>query len=285
MSKDNNVIRDFGDEWERFNFLDENKLQSLKGQFDRYMAPLPEELRKRNDLIIADFGAGTGRWSYFLKDFAAKIYVVEPAEKAFRVLASRFRDDSKVVLLHESVESNRIPNNSLDLAVSLGVLHHIADAQGAIQKVAEKIKPGGTFLCYLYYALENKPFLYRALWRLSDLIRKVISKLPKKFKLVLADFIALTIYLPLATISRILERFGISVDSVPLHHYKDLSFHVMRNDALDRFGTTLEQRFTRNEIEQMSIKAGFITESIVFSNQEPFWTFSCKRGHEIQSYR
>ena len=95
MSKDNNVIRDFGDEWERFNFLDEDKLQSLKEQFDRYMAPLPEELRKRNDLIIADFGAGTGRWSYFLKDFAAKIYVVEPAEKAFRVLTSRFRDDSK----------------------------------------------------------------------------------------------------------------------------------------------------------------------------------------------
>ncbi len=277
MSKDNNVIRDFGDEWERFNFLDENKLQSLKEQFDRYMAPLPDELRKREDLIIADFGAGTGRWSYFLKDFAEKIYVVEPADKAFSVLTSRFKDNSRVVLLHESVESNQIPENSLDLAVSLGVLHHIADTQGAIQKVAEKIKPGGTFLGYLYYALDNKPFLYRALWRLSDFIRKVISRLPKKFKLTLADFIALTIYLPLATISRILERFGISVDSVPLHHYKDLSFHVMRNDALDRFGTTLEMRFTKTEIEEMLINAGFIKKSIVFSNQEPYWTFSCIR--------
>ena len=277
MNKDNNVIRDFGDEWERFNFLDEKKLQSLKEQFDRYMTPLPDELRKREDLIIADFGAGTGRWSYFLKDFATKLYAVEPAEKAFRVLTSRFRDDSKVVLLHESVESNQIPEKSLDLAVSLGVLHHIADTQGAIQKVAEKIKPGGTFLGYLYYALENKPFLYRALWRLSDFIRKVISRLPKKFKLALADFIALTIYLPLATISRILEKFGISVDSVPLHHYKDLSFHVMRNDALDRFGTTLEMRFTKTEIEEMLIKVGFRKNSIVFSNQEPYWTFSCIR--------
>jgi SAM-dependent methyltransferase len=278
VSKDNNVIRDFGDEWERFNFLDENKLQSLKEQFDRYMAPLPEELRKQDNLIIADFGAGTGRWSHFLRDFAAKIYVVEPAEKAFKVLTSRFRDDSKVVLLHESVESNQIPEKSLDLAVSLGVLHHIADSQGTIQKVAEKIKPGGTFLGYLYYALENKPFSYRAIWRLSDSIRKVISKLPKKFKLALADFIALTIYLPLATISRILERFGISVDSVPLHHYKDLSFHVMRNDALDRFGTTLEQRFTQTEIVQMLISAGFTQKSIRFSSEEPFWTFSANKS-------
>jgi len=278
MSGESRVVSDFGDEWERFNFLDENKLQSLKKQFDRYMAPLPEELRKREDLIIADFGAGTGRWSYFLKDFAAKIYVVEPAEKAFRVLTSRFRDDSKVVLIHKSVESNKISEKSLDLAVSLGVLHHIADTQGAIQKVAEKIKPGGTFLGYLYYALENKPFLYRALWRLSDSIRKVISRLPKKFKLALADFIALTIYLPLATISRILEKFGISVDSVPLHHYKDFSFHVMRNDALDRFGTTLEQRFTQVEIVQMLISAGFTQESIRFSSGEPFWTFSANKS-------
>ena len=278
MNKDNNVIRDFGDEWERFNFLGEKKLQSLKEQFDRYMTPLPEELRKRDDLIIADFGAGTGRWSYFLKDFATKLYAVEPAEKAFKVLTSRFRDDSKVVLLHESVESNQIPEKSLDLAVSLGVIHHIADTQGAIQKVAERIKPGGTFLGYLYYALENKPFLYRALWRFSDSIRKVISRLPKKFKLVLADFIALTIYLPLATISRILQKFGISVDSVPLHHYKDLSFHVMRNDALDRFGTTLEQRFTQEEIVQMLTSAGFTQESIRFSSEEPFWTFSANKS-------
>jgi len=278
VSKDNNVIRDFGDEWERFNFLDEEKLQSLREQFDKYIAPLPEELQKRDDLIIADFGAGTGRWSYFLRDFAAEIYVLEPAEKAFRVLNSRFGDDSRVVLLHESVESNQIPEKSLDLAVSLGVLHHIADTHGAIQKVAEKIKPGGTFLGYLYYALENKPLLYRALWRLSDSIRKITSRLPKKFKLVLADFIALAIYLPLATISSILEKFGISVDSVPLHHYKNLSFHVMRNDALDRFGTTLEQRFTQTEIVQMLTSAGFTQKSIRFSYEEPFWTFSAKKS-------
>jgi SAM-dependent methyltransferase len=277
VSKDNKVIRDFGDEWERFNFLDEAKLLSLREQFDRYIAPLPEELRKRDDLIIADFGAGTGRWCYFLKDFATKIYVVEPAEKAFKILNSRFRDDSKVVLLNESVESNQIPDKSLDLAVSLGVLHHIRDTQGAIRKVADKIKLGGTFLGYLYYALENKPYPYRVLWRLSDSFRRVISRLPRRLKLAIADLIALTIYLPFATISRVLEKFRIPVLSIPLHQYKDMSFHVMRNDALDRFGTTVEMRFTKTEIEEMLINAGFRKNSIVFSNQEPYWTFSCIR--------
>ena len=43
----------------------------------------------------------------------------------------------------------------------------------------------------------------------------------------------------------------------------------MQNDALDRFGTPLEQRFTKKEIEKMMIDCG-LTE-IVFSAQTPYW--------------
>ena len=52
----------------------------------------------------------------------------------------------------------------------------------------------------------------------------------------------------------------------------------MRNDALDRFGTTLEQRFTQTEIVQMLISAGFTQKSIRFSSEEPFWTFSANKS-------
>ena len=43
----------------------------------------------------------------------------------------------------------------------------------------------------------------------------------------------------------------------------------MRTDALDRFGTRLEQRFTRDEIKQMMHNAGL--ENIKFSDSKPFW--------------
>jgi len=43
----------------------------------------------------------------------------------------------------------------------------------------------------------------------------------------------------------------------------------MRTDALDRFGTRLEQRFTKKEIKFMLERAGL--EKIVFSDTEPFW--------------
>ena len=277
MSEDK-VIRDFGDEWERFDFLDEERLRTLEKQFGKYIAPLPEFLKRQDSILIADFGAGTGRWSHFLRMYASKLYVLEPSTKAFKVVSARFENQEKVVLLNESVESNQIPNSHLDLAVSLGVLHHIKDTGEAIRKVSEKIKPGGYFLGYLYYALENKSKLYRAIWKLSDLIRRSISNFPRPLKIVVSDLIALFIYWPLARLSRVVSTLNLSSSAIPLHHYENLSFHVMRNDALDRFGTSLENRFTKAQITEMLKNAGFEESSIRYSDEEPFWTFVARKA-------
>lgn len=43
----------------------------------------------------------------------------------------------------------------------------------------------------------------------------------------------------------------------------------MRTDSLDRFGTRLEHRFTRAEIEKMMLESGL--ENIRFSDQVPYW--------------
>jgi hypothetical protein len=57
--------------------------------------------------------------------------------------------------------------------------------------------------------------------------------------------------------------------SFPLWFYRDKSFYMLRTDALDRFGTRLEQRFTRAEIESMMQAAGL--ERIAFSDAPPYW--------------
>ena len=56
---------------------------------------------------------------------------------------------------------------------------------------------------------------------------------------------------------------------IPLSYYADKSFNIIRNDSLDRFGTPLEQRFTKVEIQAMMEKAGLT--DINFSNNEPYW--------------
>ncbi len=276
-NQDEDVISHFGGEWKAFNYLDAEQLEEVREQFVAYTNPLPMDFLQRTDLEIADFGAGSGRWAHFLLASAKKLWLVEPGIESFALLQERFAKESKVVLLNQTVSDNRVPEESLDLAVSLGVLHHIPDTQRGIRDIYLRLKPGGYFLCYLYYAMENKPALYRMVWKASNLFRLIISKLPYIFRRAVCEVIAGLIYFPLARLSKILTKVGRSSKNIPLHHYEDMTYYVMRNDAFDRFGTSLEQRFTKDQIIAMLKSSGFEMSTLVFSPNEPFWTFSIQK--------
>ena len=276
-NQDDHVISHFGGEWKAFNYLDVDRLEGIREQFDAYVLPLPKDFLRKANLQIADFGAGSGRWAHFFLEHASELWLVEPGKESFSVLQQRFGKNPKVHLLNETVSENQVPRESLDLAVSLGVLHHVPDTRLGLQDIFSKIKPGGYFLCYLYYALENKPPVYRMIWKASNTVRVGISKLPYRPRRIVCEIIATTAYLPLARLSKVATKFGMSSANIPLHHYQDMSFYVMRNDAYDRFGTSLEQRFTKKQISEMVSEVGFDIATLEFSAVEPFWTFAvCK---------
>ena len=59
--------------------------------------------------------------------------------------------------------------------------------------------------------------------------------------------------------------------------YTDKSFYIMRTDALDRFGTKVENRFLKSEIEKLLIDNGF--KDIIFSPKEPFGMLLQKKNN------
>ncbi|MDQ6803011.1 MAG: SAM-dependent methyltransferase, partial [Acidobacteriota bacterium] len=131
------------------------------------------------------------------------------------------------------------------------------------------LKAGAPFLLYLYYRFDNRPAWFRMLWRISEAVRVVVSRLPKPLRYAATQALALALYWPLSRTARLLERMGLDVDAFPLSAYRHRSLYVLRNDALDRFGTRVEHRYTRKEIEMMMRSAGF--GDIVFSNHPPYW--------------
>ncbi|MBD0295488.1 MAG: methyltransferase domain-containing protein, partial [Flavisolibacter sp.] len=163
-------------------------------------------------------------------------------------------------------------DESFDFVYSLGVLHHIPDTFKALQACVDKVKKGGYFFTYLYYNLDNRGYLFRSLFNLSTVLRRAVSKLPAKPKRLVCDTLAVGLYMPFITFSRLLKVMGVQESirkKIPLFGYENKSFYIIRNDSLDRFGTPLEQRFTKNEIQQMMEKAGL--EEITFSNNIPYW--------------
>ena len=65
---------------------------------------------------------------------------------------------------------------------------------------------------------------------------------------------------------------------LPLSYYVGKSVNVVRNDVLDRFGTPLEQRFSKKEIGKMMRDSGLT--DIKFAESPPFWHAVGKRIEE-----
>ena len=274
---DQGVIDSFGHEWATFDYGETDTSEALDAQFRAYCTPLDLNQFDPKKSIAGDFGAGSGRWASRLIPYFSLVYALEPSDGASTVLKNKFSGEGKIAVLQETVGANSIPLASLDLAMSLGVLHHIPDTSLAIKEVSSRIKPGGIFLCYLYYNLENKSTFYKSIFKVVNAVRHVVSELPQRIKLLVTSAIAAFIYWPLARFSKVLSRFEINTSNIPLHHYADMPFVMLANDALDRFGTTLEQRFSKAEITEMLVGANFDISTLKFSDIEPFWTFSVKK--------
>ncbi|MDB5470613.1 MAG: 2-polyprenyl-3-methyl-5-hydroxy-6-metoxy,4-benzoquinol methylase [Caulobacter sp.] len=264
---DPEVVSDFGAEWARFDQagMGEAETQAL---FDRYFAVFPWERLPKNPVGF-DLGCGSGRWARLAVQRVGTLHCIDPAEAALAVAREKLKDQPGAVFHHAGVGAIPLADGSMDFGYSLGVLHHVPDTAAGIKSCVAKLKPGAPMLLYLYYALDGKPWLFRAIWQASDLVRKVVSALPRPLKFAVCQLIAATVYWPLARLAGLLEKAGASVDNLPLSDYRHMSFYSMRTDALDRFGTRLEQRFTRVQIDAMMRAAGL--GDIRFLEGPPFW--------------
>jgi SAM-dependent methyltransferase len=264
------VARGFGREWSTFR-QDADHLSQAQRQaiFDDYFRIFPWHLLPPDGGVGLDAGCGTGRWSVLVAPRVRHLHLIDPSAEALSVAKQNLRGINNVSYHLDSVATMPLPAKSLDFAFSLGVLHHVPDTGAAIAAIADKLKPNAPFLVYLYYALDNRPRWYRLLWRVTDLARFLVSRLPHPFRLLISQAAAALIYWPLARVARFMARHGRRPSALPLSYYADKSFYVMRTDAYDRFCTRLEKRFRRNEIERMLTRARF--KDITFSENPPFW--------------
>ena len=264
---DNKVVDDFGKEWQAFNHQDIDQ-SLLDSAFDSYFHFFPFDNVSNAEGF--DMGCGSGRWAKFVAPKVGFLNCIDPSEVALEQAKLNLINVKNCSFECNGVDGNSLKDQSQDFGYSLGVLHHIPDTPLALKACAMKLKSGAPFLLYLYYRFDNKPKSYYFLWKISDLFRGVICRLPFPVKFIISQIIALLIYLPLARFALVAKKLGLDVSNFPLTWYRDEPFYILRTDALDRFGTRLEQRFTKDEIKKMLLDAGFF--KIEFSNKEPFWT-------------
>ena len=270
---DHRVVKSFGEEWSRF---DNQRLEvdELEEMFSCYTSVFPwEDLPDGSEGF--DAGCGSGRWARFFAPRVGRLHCIDASEAALEVARTALASETNVEFRHEALSSIGLEDASCDFGYALGVLHHIPDTERAVAACAAKLKPAAPFLVYLYHDLEDRAWLNRLLLRAVTVVRFVVSRLPSKARSLVAEILAAVVYWPLARMARLVELAGRDPAILPLFQYRHRSFHVMRNDALDRFGTRLEKRYSKEGVRQLLEGAGF--EKVVFSEGPPWWVVVARR--------
>jgi SAM-dependent methyltransferase len=264
---DMQTVDSFGEEWSTFHTFNEAEIFSAG---DNYFDIVPESVLNKNTRAL-DVGCGTGRWSYYLSEKVGFVECIDPSKAVFAA-DNLLKAKHNTRVSQASVDNIPFADHSFDLVFSLGVLHHVPDTKDAVKKCVQKVKPNGHILLYLYYNLENRGLIFKILFHVSNSFRGVISKMPRVIKNVTCDLLAFLVYIPFVALAKLCIILGMPqkwIHKIPLSWYADKSLRIIRNDALDRFGTPLEQRFSKKEIIDMLEHAGCY--NIVFAENAPYW--------------
>lgn len=117
-----------------------NKLSSAIG------ASILEHVPLHNQMLVMDFGAGTGLISSQVAPRINKIVAVDISEAMLSQLASKPELKGKVEVICQDIMETPLAgqNGKFDLIMSAMAMHHVQDTSKLIQRFAEHLKSGAS---------------------------------------------------------------------------------------------------------------------------------------------
>jgi arsenite methyltransferase len=147
----------FGFKWhKRETFESEASLERTRAWlFERYgdvpSAGFWAELRERPLMLDAGCGAGLSTLALFEPVLSRVRYLGVDISAAVDVAAARFAERGlEGAFLQSDLSQLPLPEGSVDLIFSEGVLHHTDSTRDALLSLARLLAPGGRFLFYVY---------------------------------------------------------------------------------------------------------------------------------------
>jgi len=152
------IRRAFGFKWSKRETYDSAAVNNnaQKWLFERYCDDDPAKLASWLDggrKIILDAGCGSGFSAllFFGRHLTEHDYLGVDISDAVEIARQRFEEKGLTAdFLRTSLQDIPIPDESVDLIFSEGVLHHTDSTEASLKCLASKLKPGGRFLFYVY---------------------------------------------------------------------------------------------------------------------------------------
>jgi SAM-dependent methyltransferase len=119
---------------------------------------------------VLDIGCGNGYVTCQYAGAGADVVSVDITDKAVELTRARLAlIGLEAEVRQADAEDLPFEDESFDVVVSFGVLHHTPDTERAVKEVHRVLKPGGRLLLMLYY---RNSFSYRALFPAKRLLQR-----------------------------------------------------------------------------------------------------------------
>jgi SAM-dependent methyltransferase/uncharacterized protein YbaR (Trm112 family) len=265
------VVARFDREWTAFADVETDEQAEV---FRQYFDVMPKHLLTGGGPAL-DAGCGAGRWAIQVAKAGRSVVALDAGRSV--ELAHQNGRVWPIAGVQGDVAALPFADATFDFVYSLGVLHHVEQTDRAAAEIVRVLRPGGHFLVYLYYALDNRGPVFRGIYGMADVLRRLLSRSPQAVVGPISAMIATIVYLPLARTARAMQIVGLRriAAALPLSYYAERSFRTMLNDSLDRFGTRLEKRFTRAQVIALLERAGL--RDVRVAATPPYWHASARR--------
>ena len=220
----------FGSNWKKYNKLD----QIYEDQFFQWISPLNRD--DLNNKVILDAGCGIGMKSYYcLENGAKEVHLFDVEESTVKIAKDNLKDFDNTFIFKDSIYNQEsVKNNTYDLVMSIGVIHHLSDPKIAISKLFEKVKQGGHLLIWVYGYEGNESLI-----KLLKLLRIFTTKLPYSIVAFLGKVLALLLYL-------ILKIYP--TKSKYWSRAKKMKVYVLEQIIIDQLIPKIANYYSKNEI-------------------------------------
>lgn len=162
------TVRQFGSSWSSHEYL-----APYQGpQFLDWIAPLsPSSFEGK---AVLEAGCGKGRHTFLMAGYGVRSLLAADLSDAVLLAAQYTRPFPQVSCLRADLLRLPFADESQDLVVCLGVLHHLEDPQAGLREFWRVLKPGGTLCLWVYGREGNGWIVY-----LVDPVRKgLTSRIP-----------------------------------------------------------------------------------------------------------
>ena len=147
-----NIEKCFSYQWTKSDFGQPEKFSddAVRQDVLETMDLTEEDLTLFNDKLVLDVGVGSGASSRLWSPRAKEFHGVDIGDGIYRAKNTLKNSTENPILSHADLHHLPYKDESFDVIVSNGVLHHTPSTKLALKSIYPKLKKGGIIIFYIY---------------------------------------------------------------------------------------------------------------------------------------